>query len=306
MTQDIDEKQIPFTPGETLEIGVGGDKAGVRLDNYLCMRFGQLSRAKMQRIIKQQDILVNNVKSKPSRKLNPGDTIKLTLPSREIVSQKMDLEILYEDNDVVVVNKMPRVIIHPARGNATGTILNGLYHYASDHFRPDVVHRLDKDTSGVVVFSKNAVANAFLSEQFHNRHTKKKYKAIVWGTPLPSEGIISLPIGDHPDINLQKQAIIEEGKPAKTAYKIEKVMGKFSLLDIEIFTGRMHQIRVHLSHIGCPLICDELYGGANVQSKTISRCALHSYSLTITLPSGIEQTIIAPIPSDMAHFIAQF
>ncbi|WP_133063314.1 RluA family pseudouridine synthase [Sedimentisphaera salicampi] len=297
------ERQIPFVPGEELEMTVGGSKQDVRLDSYLCSRFGQLSRQKMQRVIRQQEILVNGLKAKPSRKLSPGDVIRLTLPSSEIDSEQMELDIIYEDEDVIAVNKAAGVIVHPGRGNPNGTLLNGLYHYAAGRFSPDVVHRLDKDTSGAVIFSKHARANAFLCEQFQKRTTRKIYNAVVSSNFAETEGIIDAPMADHPNENIHKQAVRPDGREAKTAYKVIEDLGDFALVEVEIFTGRTHQIRVHLAHIGCPLANDELYGGRKLQSPALSRTALHSKTLEIILPCGDERTISADMPCDMQAFL---
>ncbi|AQQ10406.1 Ribosomal large subunit pseudouridine synthase D [Sedimentisphaera cyanobacteriorum] len=303
MAQAESERQIPFIPGEELEMRVGGGKQDVRLDSYLCSRFGQLSRQKMQRVIRQQEILVNGVKAKPSRKLCSGDLIKLTLPSREIEPEAMELEVIYEDEDVVAVNKAPGAIVHPGRGNPNGTLLNGLYHYAAGRFSPDVVHRLDKDTSGAVVFSKHARANAFLCEQFQKRTTHKIYNAIVSSNFAEDEGIIDVPLGDHPNENIHKQAVRPDGRDAKTAYRVVEQMGDFALVEIEIFTGRTHQIRVHLEHIGCPLANDPLYGGRLLESPELKRTALHSKKLELILPCGKKRAISAKIPRDMQAFL---
>ncbi|MGE4286542.1 MAG: RluA family pseudouridine synthase [Phycisphaerae bacterium] len=297
---DAQDRIIPFTPGESIDITVGGDKNGERLDSYLCKRFGQLSRVKMQRVIRQQDIFVNGVKSKPSRKLHPSDVISLTLPAKEVLREPMELDIIYEDEFVIALNKPAGVIMHPARGNPAGTLLNGLRHYSGDSFTPDIVHRLDRDTTGLVIFSKSGEVNAFLSAQFEARNTVKTYKAIVRGEPA-DEGEINLPLGDHPDMNLQKQAVREDGRCARTSWRLEQRFGAFALLDVRIYTGRMHQIRVHLSHIGFPIVNDSLYGGEMAVSG--GRCFLHSSSLQIELPNGKPLTLTAPLAADMADFL---
>lgn len=258
-----------FRTGEHLVINVGGDIRNVRLDNYLCSRFGQLSRAKMQRIIKHQDILVNGLKAKPSRKLSEGDVIELDLPSKELIPEEIPLEIIHEDDDIIVLNKQAGVIIHPARGNASGTLLNGLINYANQHkpndaaFVPDVVHRLDKETSGTIVFSKNEQVNTKLSLQFQERSTKKVYYAIVHGNLLQKTGIIDQPIGID-DKNPERYTVRPDGKEAITLYKVLENFDGYSLVEIELKTGRTHQIRVHMSHVGHPLVADVMYGGKKV------------------------------------------
>ena len=298
-----------FRRGERLEIVVGGGKNGQRLDNYLCSRFSHLSRAKMQRIIRSQGVEVNSILSKPSRRIYTGDLVAFDLPDSEILAEDVPLEVIYEDEQMIALNKQTGVLVHPSRGNSSGTLLNGLVNYAAGKYKPDIIHRLDRNTSGVIVMSKNQEVNSFLSEHFVSRTTEKKYLAIAHNAPLDPEAKIELPICEEP--NSEKYAVDSEGKYALTFYKTLKVSAdkKYSLLEIDLKTGRTHQIRVHLSFIGCPLVADELYGVFVPQIKgeqPINRCALHSHKLTITHPISLMQLeLIAPLPEDFNIALSQ-
>lgn len=314
---ELELENSDFRPGEEISITVGGNSVNVRLDNYLCSRFGQLSRAKIQRIIKTQNIMVNGQRSKASRKLNFGDVIELVLPSRELTVDHVPLDIIYEDSDLIALNKQPGIIVHPARGteNKSGTLINGLLYYASQkpeeqRFIPDVIHRLDRNTTGVIIFSKSARANQLISEQFENRNTKKEYLALVHGILSEKTALIDEPIGQHPRY-FEKYAVTQDGKTARTRYEVIEELSDFSLVKISLLTGRTHQIRVHFSHIGHPLVADELYGGRIIapsqlapENPGIERTALHSSSLTITHPSSHKQiTFAAPLAQDIENFL---
>ena len=298
-----------FRRGERLEIVVGGGKNAQRLDNYLCSRFSHLSRAKMQRIIRSQGVEVNSVLSKPSRRIYAGDVVAFDLPDSELLAEDMPLEVIYEDEQMIALNKQAGVLVHPSRGNSSGTLLNGLVNYAAGKYKPDIIHRLDRNTSGVIIMSKNQEANSILSEQFVSRTTAKTYLAIVHNAPTPPEAKIEKPICE--EANSEKYVVDEGGKYALTFYKTIKTSAdkKYSLLEIDLKTGRTHQIRVHLSFIGCPLVADELYGGFVPQIdglEPICRCALHSYKLIITHPVLQTQLeLIAPLPDDFNTALEQ-
>jgi 23S rRNA pseudouridine1911/1915/1917 synthase len=295
-----------FRRGERLEITVGGGRSGERLDSYLCSRFSHLSRAKMQRIIRAQGVQVNGRPGKPSRRLYNGDVVAFDLPDTELLAEDIPLDILYEDDDMIVLNKQPGLLVHPARGNSSGTILNGLAHYAAGQYTPDVVHRLDRNTSGVLVVSKNQQANMLLSQQFVDRSVEKSYIAIVHAVIHPPEGKIELPV-DAADDGSEKYIVSDAGKYALTFYKTLKVSGdkNYSLLEVDIKTGRTHQIRVHLASVGCPIVADVLYGGSELKDKDatiIGRCALHSRRLRLRRPrDGREMEFVAPLGDDIAR-----
>jgi len=297
-----------FRRGERLKIVVGGGKNAQRLDNYLCSRFSHLSRAKMQRIIRSQGVDVNSMPSKPSRRIYAGDVVEFDLPDTELLAESMPLDIIYEDEYMLALNKQPGVLVHPSRGNSSGTILNGLVGYAAGKYKPDIVHRLDRNTSGVIIFSKNEQVNAALSEQFSARTAEKTYLAIVHRAPEPASGTIELPISEAADSS-EKYAVDDAGKYALTLYKTLKTWANGnSLLEIALKTGRTHQIRVHLSHIGCPIVADTLYGGKIPTQKDcphpIERCALHSYRLILIHPITQEpMDLSAPLPLDFKQAI---
>lgn len=310
-----------FRPGEHLTIKVGNGGDNIRLDSYLCSRFGQLSRVKMQRIIRGQKILVNGQKAKPSRKIHFDDIIELDLPSKELTVDELPLEIIYEDNDIIALNKQPGIIVHPARGNPGSTLLNGLLHYAENSgqnstFVPGVIHRLDKETSGTIVFSKNDMANQLVSEQFSQRSTQKEYLAIVHGVPLKQQGVIEDKIGPDPKFT-GRQAVVNDGKYAYTEYEVIQVLKEYCLLKVKIKTGRTHQIRVHLANINHPIVADVLYGGETIDlagslnstnpQKTFDRVALHSWKLRFKHPADNKEIELeSPLPTDMANFVNHF
>jgi 23S rRNA pseudouridine1911/1915/1917 synthase len=303
--------------GQHLVIKVGPKYSDIRLDKYLQKRFGQLSRAKLQRIIRSQNIIVNGTRAKPSRKINWQDTIELDLPDRDLLSEEMPLDIIYEDEAIIVVNKQPGRIIHPGRGNPSGTILNGLVHYAKFEageenepaFEPGVIHRLDKETSGTIIFSKNSRINDAVSEQFRRRTVGKEYIALVHGEPSPPQGLIDKPIG--PDSRfIEKYAVTDAGRSARTRYRLRESFKTHSLIEIQLETGRTHQIRVHLADMGHPLAADEMYGGTPLYrggfqpgvepDYIINRVALHSWRLEIDHPlTGKRMLFESPLPADM-------
>lgn len=296
-----------FRRGQRLEIVVGGSQDGQRLDNYLCIRFSHLSRVKMQRIIRGQGVEVNGAFAKPSRRVHFGDILAFDLPDTQIIGEDLPLDIIYEDDNMLVINKDSGFVVHPARGNSSGTVLNGLIHYAQGEYKPDLVHRLDKNTSGVMVVSKNQDTNTTLSEQFVERTTSKCYIAIVHGSVEQPCGTIEKPISS--DNNDKSQYFVHpDGRHALTLYKVLKTSsdGKYSLLEVDIKTGRTHQIRVHLSHIGHPIVADTLYGGKPITIDTsdslvsIERCALHAHTLKFDHPiTGKPLEFVAPLKPDM-------
>ncbi len=304
-----------FRAGEYLKITVSGNYKSIRLDNYLCARFGNLSRAKMQRIIKAQDILVNSIKSKPSRKLRGGDVIEFYLPDRELVADDLPIDIIAEDDALVVVNKQPGIIIHPARGNPRATLLNALLHHATTNFseknqyKPMVVHRLDKETSGTVVFAKSPQYAQILAEQFASRETQKIYLALVHGKLPQKTGKIEEPLMQHP--SAERQVVSENGKYALSLWDVIEEYEEFSLVKVILKTGRTHQIRCHLSHIGNPIVADTLYGGKKIKStgqelqmsSSLDRVALHSWQLKFAHPvTNKDVEYISPLPKDIYSF----
>ena len=308
---------------EQIRLHVGHGIRERRIDKYLQGRFGQFSRTNIQKIIKEQAVKVNGQPVKPSCQLKHGDVIDLILPplpAKEIIPEDIPLNILYEDDDIVVLNKQADLIVHPARGNTHGTLVNALaFHFeklsrAGGEFRPGIVHRLDRNTTGVMVVAKTDTAHWRISRQFENRQTKKSYMAIVHGTPELTNDVIDKPLGVHPKIR-EKYAIRPEmGKESITFYEVVEAFRGFSLLHVRPKTGRTHQIRVHLSYIKHPIIGDDMYGGRLVypwqlknapeaaEAPIINRPALHAFSLEFKHPTTNQSMKFeAPLAPDMTQ-----
>jgi 23S rRNA pseudouridine1911/1915/1917 synthase len=309
----------------SLTLKVGNSVRERRLDKYLHSRFSNFSRVMLQEIIKQGGVKVNGKSVKPSFKISPADVIELALPelpSKDILAQDIPLNIIYEDDDIIVLNKPSSLIVHPARGNTYGTLVNALVFHSDKlssglgEFRPGIVHRLDKDTTGVMVVAKNDTAQWKIAKQFEQRKTKKSYLAIVHGTPDLTADRINAPLGVHPKIR-EKYAIRPEiGKEAITFYKVIESFRGFSLLELTPKTGRTHQIRVHLSYIKHPIVGDDMYGGKlvypwqladeepAVQEPVINRVALHAWTLEFKHPTTKKLVKFeAPLPEDMQHLL---
>ncbi len=311
--------------GEKLKLRVGQNLKHRRLDQYLNGRITTFSRTMIQKMIKEKQVLVNNKAVKPSYALNSGESISITLPepvSKEITPENIPLNIIYEDDDIIVINKQKDLIVHPARGYKSGTLVNALVYYTknlssgSEDFRPGIVHRLDRNTTGAIIVAKNDEAQWKLADQFQKRTTKKTYKAIIHGNPELDADMIKNNIGVHPTIR-EKQAVRpNEGKEAITIYRVAERFKGFALVDIDILTGRTHQIRVHMSHIKHPIVGDNTYGGKDVyewqvraqepqpQEPVIGRPALHAWKLEIDHPKSQKRmTFTADLPEDMENML---
>ena len=283
------------------------ESSGERLDRFVANHSPELSRSFIQKLIGDGWITVNNHPAKPALKLKPGDCIAITDPPPEpspLAPEQIPLDVRYDDADIMVVNKPPGMTTHPAPGNRSGTLVNallGLLPGLTEGLgpeRPGIVHRLDKDTSGLIVIAKNLRALASLSHQFKSRQVEKMYLALVKGYPGPESGLIDAPIGRHPT-HRQKMAVVPSGRPAQTAYQTKCHLGNCALLLLKPQTGRTHQIRVHLAKIGHPVIGDATYG---TRSELVARQFLHAYKLTFKLPSsGLPVTFTAPLPPDLKY-----
>jgi 23S rRNA pseudouridine1911/1915/1917 synthase len=296
-----------------------------RLDKYLHGRFGNFSRAMIQEIIKAGEAKVNGRVVKAGFKLKPADKIELTLPrppSKEIVPENIPLNIIYEDGDIIVLNKQAGIIVHPARGSKHGTLVNALVYYSDSlssglgEFRPGIVHRLDKNTTGVMVVAKNDVAQWKIARQFELRYVKKTYLAVVHGTLDLAADRVSAPLNVHPRIREKYAIRPETGKEAVTFYEVLESFRGFSLLKLTPKTGRTHQIRVHLAYIKHPIVADETYGGRLIypwqlrnegpaaEEPVINRVALHAHILEFTHPSTNKPVRFeAPLPLDMQNLL---
>ena len=263
---------------------------GARLDIYLAKEYPELSRSHVQKLIKQGLVLINGCEARASQKLNTGDRIHVSLPPPQPgfpTAEPIPLDIVYEDDDLLVVNKPPGLVVHPASGHSSHTLVNAiLAHYPGladigDSMRPGIVHRLDKDTSGLIIIAKNIAAQKNLIAQFKARLTTKGYLVLARGKLTPAQGIIEAPVGRDPD-NRKRMAVVEGGREARTRYQVKEYLGNYTLLEITTETGRTHQIRVHLSAIGYPVIGDPVYG---VRSSYLKRQFVHAYHLGFRLPS---------------------
>lgn len=329
---DAELRRVSFTLGRDLK---------TRLDKYLTSRITFMSRTQLQRLIGDGGVLVNGREAKSSTKLGKGDVVEVVVPpppSKEITPEQIPLDVLYEDEYIIVLNKQPDIIVHPARSELSGTMINALaWHFehesetggelsgvGEEFARPGVVHRLDRHTSGCIVFAKCDEAHWKLGHQFEHRHVDKRYLAVVQGRVEPDTDVIDLPLGPHPSKakGYREKVVVrhdELGKASVTICRVrerytlhERSVGSqhFTLIELELKTGRTHQIRVHLSHLGWPIVGDDMYGGRAVVDadgrSIIERQALHAALLSCTHPiSGEKMTFTAPLRGDMAELVAK-
>ena len=293
---------------------------GLRLDLCLVRFCPERSRSRIQTLISGGHVKVNGTPcSRPKTAVAAGSVIELEnvpdeLPPQEAEPENIPLQVLYEDDSLLAVNKAPGMVVHPAAGNWSGTLVNALLGRESEEFgemdplRPGIVHRLDKDTSGCLVVAKTPQALARLAESFAARKTSKTYLAVVYGHLTPKEGEIRTLIGRHP-VDRKRRAVVKKGgKEAHSAYKVvrEGVVDGVpaSLVEVRIFTGRTHQIRVHMSHIGHPLAGDSMYGGA--RKLPAPRQMLHAWKLTLPHPeTGRILSLEAPLPGDFTEYLSR-
>jgi len=299
--------------------------SGKRLDLFIQHHEAYSSRSRIQSLIKEGLVLVNGKLEKASYKVKPGDGIALELPERpvrKVLPENIPLHVVFEDDHMVVLNKPPGLVVHPAPGNYTGTLVNALlYHYGSlpstgrgpldgagsERERAGIVHRLDKDTSGVLVVARTGQALKALTRQFKDRVVQKKYLALVSGVIKRGSGTIEAAIGRH--VKERKKISVHTASPreAITLFKVKERFKNATLVEVEIKTGRTHQIRVHMAHAGFPVLGDRVYGGARVAKigdMTVLRQMLHAESLSLLHPvTGTPLTFSVPPPPDMAGII---
>ena len=291
------------------------DEKDKRIDSYIAEKV-DISRVTVQRLIDEEKILVNGKKTKASYKIKLNDkiTIEEEKPKEtKIVAQDIPIEVLYEDNDIIAVNKPKGMVVHPANGNPDGTLVNavlakckGTLSGIGGVIRPGIVHRLDKDTTGVIIVAKNDKAHINLSEQIKNHKVEKTYIALVRGIVKENEAKINMPIG-RSQKDRKKMAVTKSGKEAITNFKVLKRFPKSNctLLEVKIETGRTHQIRVHLSEIGYPIIGDAVYSNGKNEWNIQGQC-LHAKSLKFTHPTSNKQMKIeAPLPKYLEEIIEQ-
>ena len=284
-------------------------KRSIRADQFICDEAGILTRNQLKQRI--DTLKINGRTAKLSRKISPGDhiTVEITPPPRIYLEpEEIQLDILYEDSSIIVVNKPQGMVVHPAPGNYSGTLVHGLLFYQDKEaeegdYRPGIVHRLDKDTSGVLVTAKDDTAHNFLAEQFKQKRVKKIYYAICRGQIDKDYGRIENMLG-RSDRNRQRFTVVEErGKLAVTEYRVVRRWKNATLVKLTLETGRTHQLRVHMRHIGHPILGDPLYGDGQRDGCSLM---LHAFQLTITLPkTGNEETFCAALPKRFATLFRQ-
>ncbi|HET8782941.1 MAG TPA: RluA family pseudouridine synthase [Pyrinomonadaceae bacterium] len=308
---------------ENLTFKIGPDDVGVRLDAFLASQIEGWSRARLQRLIEAEDVLVNSKPAKASYKLRENDELEVELVSPATTSftpEAIPIEIVYEDDTLVVVNKPAGLVVHPAAGIHSGTLANALaYHFQqlpnATSVRPGIVHRLDRDTSGLLVVAKTEAALENLSDQFRARSVYKLYAALVHGRVAADSGRIEQPLARDPS-NRTRMAVVRGGRSALSIYRVARRFNRFTLLDVELKTGRTHQIRVHLAWLKHPVVGDETYGGGRdntiqdpklkSQIRSLNRHFLHAEKLAFTHPTtGERVTFHSPLPPELATLLTQ-
>ena len=280
-------------------------KANERLDKYIAANIPDLSRQMVQKLIEEEKVTVNQKNTKPSYQLQIGDNISITIPEPKqttLKEQEIPLDILYEDDDMIVINKVKGMVVHPAAGNPDGTLVNAIMAHWKGHLsgiggelRPGIVHRLDKDTSGILMIAKNDKTHIELSNQIQSRKIIKKYIALVRGVVPENEATINMPIGRSTK-DRKKMAVVKNGKVAVTHFKVLERFEKYTLLEIKIDTGRTHQIRVHMAEIGYPIVGDMVYSNGKNEFGVEGQM-LHAKSLEFVHPTTKQKMHIeAPLP----------
>ena len=293
-----EEFKAEYTPGEEI----------LRIDRFLGSRLEQVSRSYLQKLVKDGAVLVNGKPVKSSYKVENGDRIHLEIPDAvepEIEAEPMVLDILYEDSDIILINKPKGMVVHPAAGHYSGTLVNGLMAHCKNELsgingvmRPGIVHRIDMDTTGVLIVCKNDKAHNAIAEQLKVHSITRKYYAIVHGVLKADTGTVNAPIGRHP-VDRKKMSINEKnGKEAVTHYRVLRRFRRFTFVECQLETGRTHQIRVHMASIGHPLLGDQVYGPAKVPLSGLQGQTLHAGVLGIIHPStGEYMEFTAPLPA---------
>ncbi|OEG69712.1 hypothetical protein ATZ36_07895 [Candidatus Endomicrobiellum trichonymphae] len=280
-----------------------------RADSYLASIYKDYSRSYFQKLMDRQRVFVNDKIVPASRKLKRGDIITVEFEKEEklhIKPEKIKIDIVYEDDDIVVVNKQSGIVVHPSYGHPSGTLLNALMGHSAGKYNPYLVHRLDKDTSGVIIFAKNEKAKISISKQLQKRVVKKIYYAAVKGIIAESRGIIKAPLGRSPQNRKIMSVNPLAKKTAITEFKVIERKGDYTLLKVRIITGRTHQIRSHMKYIKHPVIGDRQYGGSEtIGAKRCERQMLHAYNITFIHPSTLKTVkFTAQLPNDMKEIVS--
>lgn len=281
------------------------EDTGMRVDTYLADKIKDYSRSQIQDLIKQGRLTINGQIAKANYRLSSGELLVLSIPvisSPVLKPENIELDIIYEDNDIIVINKAQGMLVHPHQDELGGSLVNALLYRYNDlssiagHYRPGIVHRIDKDTSGLLVVAKNNVSHSLLAKQLADRTMTRVYLAIVEKVVKNDSDSIDAPIGRHPIIRT-RMAIVDSGRRAITNYKVIERFKNHTLVELSLVTGRTHQIRVHMKHIGHPVVGDPIYGSANRSFKSLKGQALHAYRLSFIHPTTKkEMTFVAPPP----------
>lgn len=287
-----------------------------RLDHFCCTLPGDYSREYIKRLIQSGDILVNGQKKKASHHLKGGERITLAIPAPvecHMLAEDIPLDIVFEDEDVMVVNKPQGMVVHPAPGNNSGTLVNGLLHHTKDLsningvMRPGIIHRIDKDTSGLLMIAKNDRAHHSLSEQLKEHTILRRYYGLVKGVVKPNRGTVDMPIGRHEHYRIKMAVVEKNSKPAVTHFEVIKRYPQYTLVRFQLETGRTHQIRVHMEKIGHPIAGDPLYGKGDKNNpfKTQGQC-LHAHTLGFIHPRTGETLVFkAPLPKNFQQILKE-
>jgi len=286
-------------------------EAGQRIDKYIAAEVPDLSRSLIQRLIREGLVTVNGAMTKASYRVKAGDEISIRVPppeEMELVAEPIPLDIIYEDQDIIVVNKPAGMVVHPAYGHRSGTLVNAILAHCPELAgldgtqRPGIVHRLDKDTSGLIIVAKNEAAKQSLQRQFKGREVRKVYLALVEGRLEPERGIIEAPIGRDPK-RRKRMAVVPGGREARTEFRVLERFPAHTLVEVEPKTGRTHQVRVHFTFIGHPVAGDRVYGFRK-QRLELERQFLHAQTLGFKLPSsGRYVEFTAELPEDLREIL---
>jgi 23S rRNA pseudouridine1911/1915/1917 synthase len=306
---ELDDAEI----SERIVLRPSAEHSGERLDVYLSSTLTDYSRAYVQQLIAAGNVLVDGLeRTKRTFKVTGGQTIEIAIPEPEphdIAPENLPLSVIYEDADIAVIDKPAGMVVHPAAGHAGGTLVNGLlFRYPEIAIngtnRPGIVHRLDKDTSGLIVIARTPAGQKLLLEQWADGSVQKGYKALVHGIVEPNEATIDAPIGRDPT-DRQRMAVTASGKPSVTHFTVAERFDATSYLDLEIETGRTHQIRVHLAFIGHPVVADTLYANRSFANLGLSRQFLHAWRLGLRLSDGRRERFESPLPDDLVRTLGE-
>ena len=289
------------------------DDAGNRIDKYISEKYPDISRTYIQKLINDKYVKVNDKNVKSNYKVNMNDRVEVTIPEvseLEIQEEEIPLDILYEDSDVIVINKPKQMVVHPAHGHYSGTLVNALMFHCKDQLsgingvmRPGIVHRIDMDTTGAIVICKNDYAHNFLAEQRKEHSITRRYEAIVHNVIKNASGTVNAKIGRHPNNRLKMEANVNNGKDAITHYKVLERFKNFTHIECQLETGRTHQIRVHMASIGYPLLGDTVYGPSHCPYKLTGQ-TLHARTLGFIHPTTKEyMEFEAPLPEYFKHLL---